>query len=613
MRHGIQTRLMILFCALSLTSVFVVSWFLYQLARQIAIKNEVTAFSEQLTFQVAHSYNLKDDRALLSFVLNAREQHPSLKYLSLLDAHKVIKADTREDRLWQRQEGPLIQRALSSKKIAYALRKGADGVFAEVAAPLLSSTGVLFGVFHFDKALESTERMEKPFLQGLILFLLITFAANGVISFYLARQITSPLLSMVSATRRLSKGDLTAEVQVRSSDEIGILGGSFQTMVDGLGALVVRVRESSEAISGVSGCLLDTSGTLQKTIAAINTALEQMVQASTDQTQKIEETSMELRQFLTSIEGISSGAVVQSENVDRSCLHIGQISQSLKENTEQAMDVAGTAANSEASARSGAAAIRETLSIIQEARNLVDGVSAKVENLSNFSRHIGTVIRVISDIANQTNLLSLNAAIEAARAGEQGRGFAIVASEIRKLAERSEDASNEISSLIANVQGEIRDAVSVMETSAREMEKMAASGLTAQNALDEITKALSVIGNPIQQIARALQSTQSGSQEVLQFLEEVARVAKENAAQSGEMSEGSKLFQDTLAHVAAFSQEFTAISEEITAATRQQAARTDEIFATVEALAFEADTLKQVALVFRVREDGRKVPATITS
>src|SRR5438552_2211397 len=159
----------------------------------------------------------------------------------------------------------------------------------------------------------------------------------------------------------------------------------------------------------------------------------------------------------------------------------------------------------------------------------VSGTAKKMDELGKSSDQIGQIVGVINDIADQTNLLALNAAIEAARAGEQGRGFAVVADEVRKLAERTTTATKEIAGMIKNIQQETKTAVTAMETGTKQVEEGVKSTIQAGGSLKEIIHMAEQVGEMVMQIATAAMEQSSASEEVNQNMEKIAKLVKESA------------------------------------------------------------------------------------
>lgn len=198
----------------------------------------------------------------------------------------------------------------------------------------------------------------------------------------------------------------------------------------------------------------------------------------------------------------------------------------VSDNSNKAAEASRQAAET---ARHGGSIVEETLNKMRVIAESVRGTARKMEELGKSSDQIGRIIGVIDDIADQTNLLALNAAIEAARAGEQGRGFAVVADEVRKLAERTTTATKEIAQMIKNIQDETRSAVSAMEQGTKQVEEGVNSTAKAGDSLKEIIQMSEQVGEMITHIATAATEQSSATEQVNHNMEEIARLVKESA------------------------------------------------------------------------------------
>ena len=180
-------------------------------------------------------------------------------------------------------------------------------------------------------------------------------------------------------------------------------------------------------------------------------------------------------------------------------------------------------------ARHGGSIVDETLTKMRVIADSVSGTARKMEELGKSSDQIGHIIGVIDEIADQTNLLALNAAIEAARAGEQGRGFAVVADEVRKLAERTTTATKEIAQMIKNIQDETKTAVTAMEAGNKQVEEGVKSTAQAGDSLKEIIHMSEEVGEMITHIATAATEQSSASEEINNNMEQIAKLVRESA------------------------------------------------------------------------------------
>ena len=198
---------------------------------------------------------------------------------------------------------------------------------------------------------------------------------------------------------------------------------------------------------------------------------------------------------------------------------------------------------------------------MSEIQQVVATAASKVEELGHLGEKIGAVVETIDDIAEQTNLLALNAAIEAARAGEHGRGFAVVADEVRKLVERSQRETKSIAELIRAVQAGTRDAVGAMEEGSAKVEQGSAKADEAGVALGQILQAVEATVSQVTQIATAAQEMATGAQDVVGAMDGISAVVEENSADPEQMAAQAGQMTTSIQSITAVSVENSALTE----------------------------------------------------
>ncbi|MFZ0523991.1 MAG: methyl-accepting chemotaxis protein [Candidatus Acidiferrales bacterium] len=316
---------------------------------------------------------------------------------------------------------------------------------------------------------------------------------GGLISITITRRITRPIELVVDAMQRILHGDLTGEeLSIASRDELGDLGRATNEMQKSLRTMIGSVSISAERIA---------------------TASEEFSATAAEQAQGAVNQKDQTHQVAAAMQEMSSTVAQVAENSNKA-----------SEASRKAADTA----------RLGGQIVEETLAKMHAIADSVGHTAKRVQELGKSSNQIGEIISVIDDIADQTNLLALNAAIEAARAGEQGRGFAVVADEVRKLAERTSKATKEITQMIQNIQTETHSAVEAMQAGTKLVELGVESTTQAGDSLHEIIKTSELVGDMILLIASASTEQSSASEEININIEQIAQIAQETAAGSQE-------------------------------------------------------------------------------
>lgn len=318
---------------------------------------------------------------------------------------------------------------------------------------------------------------------------IVGFVLAIVIAVVITRTLSNDIRQVSERIRDVAEGegDLTKRLPINTDDEIGELCRWFNTFMNKLHNVISQVAGTAEHVASAS---------------------EEISSSSTQQSQSAETQKDQTAQVATAMQEMSSTVLQVSENSGRA--------------SEASRNAAETA-------RQGGAIVEETLAKMRIIAESVSNTAKKVEELGKNSDQIGRIIGVIDDIADQTNLLALNAAIEAARAGEQGRGFAVVADEVRKLAERTTSATKEIAQMIQTVQSETKIAVEAMEEGTKQVEAGVETTARAGDSLKEIIHMSEQVGEMITHIATAATQQSSATEEINNNMEQIARLVKESA------------------------------------------------------------------------------------
>lgn len=382
--------------------------------------------------------------------------------------------------------------------------------------------------------------------QFLLLILNLAILIIGVgTSIAVSRNIARPAQNMARVAAEIAGGTITAEkLEVTSQDEMGQLATAFNTMKVNLRNLIQQVAQSAEQVAASSEEL--TASADQSATAAC--------------------------QIAGSITDVAKGAEAQLAAANDTSAVVTQISAGIQQVAVSANDVAGQSAQAAVKATAGNESVGQAVTQMAQIEQTVNTSAAVVARLGERSKEIGQIIDTISGIAGQTNLLALNAAIEAARAGEQGRGFAVVAEEVRKLAEQSQGAAQQIASLIGEIQTETDKAVSAMNEGTREV-KLGAEVVNASGqAFLEIAGLVSAVSGQVKEISVAIEQMAAGSQQIVGSVQKIDTLSKTTAAET----------------------------QTVSAATQEQSASMEEIAASSQALAKLAMDLRQAVAHFHV-------------
>jgi methyl-accepting chemotaxis protein len=317
------------------------------------------------------------------------------------------------------------------------------------------------------------------------------------------RGITRPLADTVEASRRIAAGDLTVRLASHGNDEIGRLQAAFADMVEQLQTLIGNVKQTADEASRLS----------QDLFAAAHKILGQADQQSSMATA----TNTTMQRMAGSIAGVSNAV----ERVGGAADHARDIAQS-----------------GHASIRSGAAASQRIVVS-------VDSSSQSIEELADAIQRIVSVTQVISEIADQTNLLALNAAIEAARAGEQGRGFAVVADEVRKLAERTSASTTDIQHIIDGVASRTQETVAAMKAVKLAVDTGAAENAEALAKFEQILEAAGGVAREAGAILGASREQTIASEESRNTVARIASIAAESVSNIRHLEESAQTLTAT--------------------------------------------------------------------
>nr|WP_313403835.1 methyl-accepting chemotaxis protein [Pseudomonas sp.] len=337
---------------------------------------------------------------------------------------------------------------------------------------------------------QRTESMNAAKSLSLVILLLGGLIATALavsVAFLLSRSIAARLQQVVEVARDIAQGRLDSRIERAGRDEIGVLLDAFATMQQRLREMIGQIR----------------AGAVQLVEAAQNIS-----SASTQ---------------------LSVSTQEQSQAASSMAATVEELTVSINHVADNANEAHGLSSDSGRQSAEGGAVIQETLASMQRIADTVQGAAAQIAELGQHSDQISSIVNVIKEIADQTNLLALNAAIEAARAGEQGRGFAVVADEVRLLAQRTANSTQEITEMIKKIQLGTRNAVSNMEVGVQQVSGGVEQASQAGDAIVAIRQASGRVVDVVDQISLALREQTVASQDVARNVERIAQMSMQNS------------------------------------------------------------------------------------
>lgn len=337
------------------------------------------------------------------------------------------------------------------------------------------------------------ERSAVAYRRSFALFIAIMAAAIAVgvaVSYVLGRKIIEPLKQAIGAAQSIAGGDLTGRIETAANDETGTLLRALSKMQSALREVISDVTRNSSELSQMAGLLSGSS------------------------THIADDTGQQ-----------SDAASAMAASVEEMTVSIGMVSENAREADKSVRESSRISVQG-----------RGALSRVEDAmRNITTSVNDSatiIKTLGEESERISAIVNVIKDIADQTNLLALNAAIEAARAGEQGRGFAVVADEVRKLAERTTHSTQEIAAMIQAIQGSTHNAVSSMQSGVGLVEGGVQLVSEAGAAISQVERYTDQVVSMVSEISSSLGEQSAASQQIATHVEHIAQMAERNTVAS---------------------------------------------------------------------------------
>jgi methyl-accepting chemotaxis protein len=455
------------------------------LSYRLMLNREPETLQKTTELLAMRNKQIDDARAIYVKLISAPEEQSAYdQYVQLLNDYRQL--ESRMKSLSQANDMTELTRLLSAD-----LQINSDQMNVALGKLVEMNTQQL------NQASADASKQYSSAFTMVVTLLIIATVLTLLFAWLLTKSITQPINSALKAAEDIAEGDLTRTITVDGTDEAGRLLAAMLKMQS-------KLRDTLQRISG-------SATQLASAAEELNAVTDESARGLSQQNNEIEQAATAVNQMTSAVEEVARNAVSTSE----------------------------ASKNATTSASDGRDLVQETVSAIERMSNDVQSTSTLIGNLADESRDIGKVLDVIRGLADQTNLLALNAAIEAARAGEAGRGFAVVADEVRALAHRTQQSTSEIERMIGSIQGGTEQAVNSMRSSTERAESTLNIAKGAGLALDTINSAVVEINERNLVIASAAEEQAQVAREVDRNLVNIRDLSTQSATGANQTSAAS--------------------------------------------------------------------------
>jgi twitching motility protein PilJ len=451
---------------------------------------------------------LARDSVLFGQVLEGlRNGNPDLNIAPVRNAAALAALEQSQE-LWDTMKKDL-DAILSSSRNLFAAQSAAAAL-TNGSAKMLEDSSKLFQAFSAFGSVRDTRLFPNFWISVIAGIALLVSIGGFLYSFYRSRQREQE----VRYQTQVEYNSRNQQAIMRLLDEISSLGE---------GDLTVKASVTEDMTGAIADAINYAVDELRNLVTTINDTSVQ-VAASTQETQA---TALQL----------AEAAGHQSDQINTASERISEIATSIDQVSRNSTESAEVAQRSVQIATEGAGVVRETIRGMDQIRDQIQETSKRIKRLGESSQEIGSVVELINDISEQTNILALNAAVQAASAGEAGRGFAVVADEVQRLAERTSSATRRIESLVQTIQADTNEAVSSMEQTTAEVVSGARLAEDAGTALGEIERVSHDLNNLIKNISGAAQQQSTAASDITQTMGVIRQITSQTSLGAGQTAE----------------------------------------------------------------------------
>ncbi|MBX9975131.1 methyl-accepting chemotaxis protein [Cytobacillus firmus] len=531
MKKSLRTKIIVCFSSILLISSLLISYLSYSSSIEL-VEDSLGQVAGKIVLQAADSINVDQYENItrdsgetayyheLREELNELRETAGLTYLYTMSRQQIDgkyeyyymvdgmppgseEASSLGDKEEEISSFPAIVDTFEKQSLQVAMTNS-DEWSANLSAyvPIKSKSGEVIGIVGADfDVTEAYQTMNKFQVKFLVMLLLI-LALSGILIFFFSHYLLKPLKVMVNQVKKIGDGDLTSQIKVKSSDELGVLGDAINRMQENLKDTVYNISLAADSVSSQSEELMQSSSEVKQGSIQIASTMQELSSAMDTQAKETNQLSHEMEDFTLRIKDVKThGNSITTES--RQVLELANEGSELMNTSMKQMD------------------------IINE---IVKDSVTKVQHLNSQSKDISTIVEVINAIANQTNLLALNAAIEAARAGEQGKGFAVVAGEVRSLAEQVSKSVQDITQIVENIQSESTNMVSSLEDGYSKVQEGSSQFQLTQEAFSKITQSITSMNDNLLFISENLEGVFQNTDNIKCSIDNISANTDEAAA-----------------------------------------------------------------------------------